>query len=184
MAQCAYPPPRGQGSLPRPPGYLYVRPRRRQCSAEANHRRALVTVANPKTRENAAVASLRATKLRIQRRRFASGNASVLRRCAQRSVCGRAASGRTGPACPRRAGGARGQEWRSCQRRYKLGCGRGLTGRSTGGATAGRLARTALFVYPAPRGQGNLPRPPGYLYVRPHSSYCSHFPIRKVGCYR
>ncbi len=28
VAQCAYPPPRGQGNLPRPPGYLYVRPRR------------------------------------------------------------------------------------------------------------------------------------------------------------
>ncbi len=26
MAQCAYPPPRGQGSPPRHPGYLYVRP--------------------------------------------------------------------------------------------------------------------------------------------------------------
>ncbi len=44
---------------------------------------------------------------------------------------------------------------------------RGVTGRSTGGATAGRLARAALFAYPAPRGQGNLPRHPGYLYVRP-----------------
>ncbi len=44
---------------------------------------------------------------------------------------------------------------------------RGLTGRSTGGATAGHLARAALFVYPAPRGQGSLPCLPGYLYVRP-----------------
>ncbi len=42
-----------------------------------------------------------------------------------------------------------------------------LTGRSTGGATAGRLARAALFVYAAPRGQGVLPCLPGYLYVRP-----------------
>ncbi len=43
----------------------------------------------------------------------------------------------------------------------------GLTGRSTGGATAGRLSRVALCAYPPPRGQGGLPRLPGYLYVRP-----------------
>jgi hypothetical protein len=43
---------------------------------------------------------------------------------------------------------------------------RSLTGRSTGGATAGHLAREALLAYPAPRGQGALPRHPGYLYVR------------------
>ncbi len=42
---------------------------------------------------------------------------------------------------------------------------RGLTGRSTGGATAGRLARVAQCAYPPPRGQGSLSRPPGYLYV-------------------
>ncbi len=45
---------------------------------------------------------------------------------------------------------------------------RRLTGRSTGGATAGRLARVAQLAYPPPRGQGSLPRLPGYLYVRPH----------------
>jgi cold shock CspA family protein len=42
-----------------------------------------------------------------------------------------------------------------------------LTCRSTGGATAGHLAREAPVAYPAPRGQGALPRRPGYLYVRP-----------------
>ncbi len=71
------------------------------------------------------------------------------------------------PTCRRRASGARGWQWRGCQRRCQRRCVRGLTGRSTGGAAAGRLARAAPFVYPAPRGQGNLPRPPGYLYVRP-----------------
>ncbi len=55
-------------------------------------------------------------------------------------------------------------------RRQKRRAG-GLTGRSAGGATAGHLARAALFVYPAPRGQGSLPRPLGYLYVsRPCNS--------------
>ncbi len=52
--------------------------------------------------------------------------------------------------------------------RSRRSCLRGLTGRSTGGATAGRLARAAQCAYPPPRGQGVLPRPPGYLYVRPH----------------
>ncbi len=53
--------------------------------------------------------------------------------------------------------------------RYKRSCGRGLTGQSTGGATAGHLARVTQCAYPPPRGQGALPRPPGYLYVRPHN---------------
>jgi hypothetical protein len=35
------------------------------------------------------------------------------------------------------------------------------TGRSTGAPTAGHLAREALSVYPAPRGQGVHPSSPG-----------------------
>jgi len=55
-----------------------------------------------------------------------------------------------------------------CRVRLALNQTRRLTCRSTGGATAGHLAREALLAYPAPRGQGALPRRPGYLYVRPH----------------
>ncbi len=47
-APFAYPAPRGQGGLPCPPGYLYVRPRWRQCSAAASHQCASVTLANLK----------------------------------------------------------------------------------------------------------------------------------------
>ncbi len=87
--------------------------------------------------------------------------------CAAQSVCGRTAHGRTGSSCRRRARGTRGRQRFGCQCPCQRSCGRGLTGRSTGGATAGRLARVAQLAYPPPRGQGSLPRPPGYLYVRP-----------------
>ncbi len=58
MAQCAYPPPRGQGSLPRPPGYLYVRHQKpftrflerslpmTQCTAPVNGHRSPSAAAN------------------------------------------------------------------------------------------------------------------------------------------
>ncbi len=79
---------------------------------------------------------------------------------AAQSVGGRAARGRPGSSCRRRARGARGRQRFSCQRRCERRCVRGLTGRSTGGATAGRLARVAQCAYSPPRGQGSLPRPP------------------------
>jgi hypothetical protein len=47
----------------------------------------------------------------------------------------------------------------------------GLTCRSTGAPTAGHLARAALAVYAAPRGQGVHPSSPGYLYVRRRRSH-------------
>ena len=50
-----------------------------------------------------------------------------------------------------------------------------LTCRSTGAPTAGHLAREALAVYPAPRGQGVQPSSPGYLYVRPAMTKVVHY---------
>jgi len=47
-----------------------------------------------------------------------------------------------------------------------------LTGRSTGGATAGQPGRAAALVHHRPHGPAVLPRRPGYLYVRLHSARC------------
>ncbi len=102
--------------------------------------------------------------------------------CAAQSVSWCAAHGRLGSSCRRRARDARRRQRFCCQRRYLLSCGRGLTGRSTGGAMAGHLARAEPFAYPAPRGQGVLPCPPGYLYVRPRGLHGAQ--AQRAGCAR
>ncbi len=185
-APFVYPAPRGQGNLPRPPDYLYVRPRRRQCPDSRSLQLASVALVN-RGWPRAAPPALVVAQHSVRFSRFAPGKAIVLRGGVQGSVvvgasrqraaprtqfCGRAARGRPGLLCRRRARGARGRQRFGCQRRWERWCMRGLTGRSTGGAAAGRLVRAAPFVYPAPRGQGGLPRHPGYLYVRPRKRQC------------
>ncbi len=187
VAQLAYPPPRGQGVLPRLPGYLYVRPRRRQkelgcneLSARFGHFRTSVRIQRAKPvavalrcRKVQALRAGQGQRFQWQRPRVSSGWRFAPACCAAQSVCGRATHGTPDLLCRRRARGARKRQRFRCQLRCQRRCGRGLTGRSTGGATAGRLARVAQLAYPPPRGQGSLPRPPGYLYVRPRWRQCS-----------
>ncbi len=176
-----YAAPRGQGNLPRHPGYLYVRPRWRHGAGSTNRQRVSVTLSNPKrtraeqflslcSRASCSAQALRARQsLRSSsvRPRVSSGRRFAPACCAAQSVSGRAAHGTPDLLCRRRERGARGRQRFGCQRRRERSCVRGLTGRSTGGATAGHLARVAQCAYPPPRGQGSLPRLPGYLYVRP-----------------
>jgi hypothetical protein len=65
----------------------------------------------------------------------------------------------------------------ACEGSVAAGQTRRLTCRSTGAPTAGHLAREALTVYPAPRGQGVHPSSPGYLYVRLHVGTAAAMPL-------
>ncbi len=163
-APFVYPAPRGQGVLPRRPGYLYVRPRRRHGPDSMNGQRASGLPADPGRIQRRRLSQSRLGAGSVQALRAGRGQRSPSLRpkissgwhfapacCAAQSVSGRTARGRLGSSCCSRARGARRRQRFGCQRRCKRRCGRGLTGQSTGGATAGCLARAAPFVYPAPR---------------------------------
>ncbi len=129
VAQLAYPPPRGQGSLPQLSGYLYVRPRRRHGPGSKSCQCASVTLPDLGrlyAAQRAVVVARRCRfcsgALRRQRQRsssmrpgVSSGGRFAPACCAAQSVCGRAAHGRLGLLCRRRARGARGRQRFGCQ---------------------------------------------------------------------
>ncbi len=78
------------------PGYLYVRPRRRQCSGSRSLQLASGALAN-RGRPRAARPALVVAQRSVGLRRFAPGKASVLRRCAQGSVVAVASRQRAAP---------------------------------------------------------------------------------------